>query len=129
MNLHGYVIRLETILRSRQDFELNDMRLTLMSLGAVIVAKLTFYDGSQLSFTEQVEQVAPRQVERRAYKFHYQRADGTLVFRYDNSPHHPHLTTFPAHKHVGEQVIESPAPDLTEVLREIDKLLYPDADS
>ncbi len=60
------------------------------------------------------------------YSFHYQRADSTLIFRYDNSPHFPNLPTFPAHKHTPDGVIPSAAPDLADVLREIDERLYPD---
>jgi len=54
----------------------------------------------------------------------HQRADGTLVFRYDNVPHHPEIVTFPHHKHVGETITAARPPDLSEVLREIDGLLY-----
>jgi hypothetical protein len=31
------------------------------------------------------------------YSFHYQNADETLRFRYDNAPHHGDLPTFPHH--------------------------------
>lgn len=65
-----------------------------------------------------------RNVRRVRYKFHYQRADGTLIFRYDNAPHHPGLSTFPHHKHVGNSIVPAEAPDLSEVLREIDTLIY-----
>jgi hypothetical protein len=55
-----------------------------------------------------------------------QDADGNLIFRYDNAPHHPHLSTFPAHKHVGSSVIDAEPPDLNDVLAEIDAIIYPD---
>ena len=60
------------------------------------------------------------------YNYHYQRADGTLVFRYDNAPHYPDLPGFPEHKHSGGQVLSAPAPDLSQVLIEADRYLYPD---
>jgi hypothetical protein len=50
-------------------------------------------------------------------------------FRYDNSPHHPHLATFPSHKHMEDAVIEAEAPDLTDVLREVDAMIYPKSES
>ncbi|MBI4770864.1 MAG: hypothetical protein HY784_10765 [Chloroflexi bacterium] len=59
------------------------------------------------------------------YRYHYQRDDGTLIFRYDSSPHYPNLATHPHHKHVGDQVIAARPPDLSDVLREIDALIYP----
>lgn len=33
------------------------------------------------------------------YNYMLLAADESPVFSYDNSPHHPHLTTFPHHKH------------------------------
>ena len=45
---------------------------------------------------------------------------------YDNAPHYPDLPGFPEHKHDGEQVLSAPAPDLSQVLRETDRYLYPD---
>ncbi len=59
------------------------------------------------------------------YRRHYQRADGRRVFRYDNAPHYPDLPGFPAHKHEDDWVVPAPAPDLSEVLQEIDGHLYP----
>ena len=50
--------------------------------------------------------------------------DGNLVFRYDNAPHYPHLSTFPAHKHVGGSVVEAEPPDLSDVLVEINDIVY-----
>ena len=125
MSLYSYLARLEDTLRSRQDITLEDLHLTLTTIGAIVRADIRFYDGSRLSMVEEVEKVGLGDVRRIAYKFHYQRADGILAFRYDNSPHHPHLSTFPSHKHVGDSVVEAEAPDLTDVLREIDAIIYP----
>lgn len=53
-----------------------------------------------------------------SYTYQYMRADGTLIFRYDDTNHFPHLHTAPHHKHVGEnEVIPAHAPDLQSVLR------------
>ena len=57
--------------------------------------------------------------------FHYQRPDGTCVVRYDNAPHHPQVSTFPDHKHMDDRIEAAEPPDLSEVLREIDGILYP----
>ena len=62
------------------------------------------------------------------FRYQYQDMDSNLRFRYDNSPHYPHLATFPSHKHVGNDVIAAEAPDLADVLREIDLILYPRTD-
>ncbi|QGA80930.1 toxin-antitoxin system TumE family protein [Candidatus Nanohalobium constans] len=40
------------------------------------------------------------------YSFHWQ--DGEDIVRFDNSPHHEDLDTFPDHLHVGDEVKETP---------------------
>lgn len=58
------------------------------------------------------------------YAYHYQKADGTLVFRYDNTAHYKSVSTFPHHKHVkGGKVEPSGVPTLEQVLREIEELI------
>jgi hypothetical protein len=43
-----------------------------------------------------------------------------LEFRtWDDAPHHRHLTTFPYHKHIKDQVVESLSTGLPQVLQEI----------
>jgi hypothetical protein len=124
VTLQGYLARLVDTLHSRHDITLEELRLMLTTVGAIFQANARFYDGSRLLIVEEVERVSSRDVRRVAYKFHYQKTDGTLVFRYDDSPHHPHLSTFPHHKHAGDSIIEAAAPDLADVLREIDALIY-----
>lgn len=85
-------------------------------------ADVHFIDNSLLHFRELfVKQEKPF---KKAYAYHYQRADGTIVFRYDNAPHFPNLPTAPNHKHVGEtDVIAADAPDLQSVLKEIEAII------
>ena len=56
-----------------------------------------------------------------SYRYHYQKADGSTIFRYDNAPHHRELSTYPDHKHSGESIIEVERPDIEQVLDEIKK--------
>jgi hypothetical protein len=90
----------------------------------LVHGELTFADDSCLYFRELVEMQA--QVVRIMYSYHYQRVDGTLVFRYDDTPHFPALSQFPYHKHVGSQAnaITAQPSDLVAVLREIEAM-YP----
>jgi len=125
MTLDSYLARLENTLRSRQDFEIEKMSSDAFFTGALFRARLRFYDNSTLYAAEELENLGQREIDRIEYAFHYQRADGTLIFRYDNSPHYPDLPTFPSHKHTPDGVIASEAPDLTDILREIDGILYP----
>ena len=85
---------------------------------------LYFADGSRLHFRELVE--VQVQVVRRMYSYHYQDAEAALIFRYDDTPHHPSLSNFPHHKHAGSEtdVIPATPPDLPTVLGEIE-VIYP----
>jgi len=53
------------------------------------------------------------------YRYHYQDATNTLIFRYDNSPHHPDISTFPDHKHVFDEVMKTDKPSIQEIIDEI----------
>ncbi|MBX3050774.1 MAG: hypothetical protein KF753_04830 [Caldilineaceae bacterium] len=125
MTVGRYLARLENTLRSRQHFEIEQMLSNTFSAGALFRARLRFYDNSTLYVAEDLESLGQSEIERVAYAFHYQHTDGTLIFRYDNSPHYPDLSTFPAHKHTPDGVIAADAPDLADILREIDAILYP----
>ncbi|HHJ06666.1 MAG TPA: hypothetical protein ENK24_04125 [Anaerolineae bacterium] len=126
--LHRYLARLQDTILSRQEVETKAIeifdRSDKIGQTSEFYARLGFYDGSELQVMEKlmIERyilVKPR------YVYHYQQADGSLVFRYDNAPHHPEIETYPHHKHIGAQVVAALPPDLSEVLREIDGILYP----
>lgn len=126
MSLYHYLVHLETVLRSRQDIEVSVLQVDVITIGAKFKAELGFHDGSHLSIVEQLERVDQQSFERAAYKYHYQDSQDNLIFRYDNSPHYPRLPTFPDHKHIGDTVVESQPPELTDILAEIDTIIYPD---
>ena len=88
-----------------------------------IRGNIHFADGSRLHLRELTD--TETIVQRIAYVYHYQRADGALVFRYDNTAHYPGLPNAPHHKHDGgeENVVSAQAPDLAAVIREIEDLL------
>lgn len=88
-----------------------------------IRGSIYFFDGSTLHLREFVN--VERDVERYMYAYHYQQPDGTLVFRYDNTPHFPALPTFPHHKHAGSasNVVAADPPALQAVLIEIQGLM------
>jgi hypothetical protein len=124
MSLYHYLVRLEAVLASRQDIEVESLVVDIVTIGVKLSSELRFYDGSRLSIVEQLEPAGGRDYKRAAYKYHYQDQRGGLIFRYDNSPHYSHLSTFPDHKHAGDMVIESKPPDLNDVLAEIDAIIY-----
>jgi hypothetical protein len=87
-----------------------------------IRAEIYFIDDSLFHFRELF--IGSGQWQKKTYTYHYQRADGTLIFRYDNAPHYPDLPSAPHHKHVGESdVIATNMPDFFSVLKEIESLI------
>lgn len=78
-----------------------------------------FKDDSRLHFRELV--TTDPSVQLMSYTYHYMSADGTLIFRYDNSDHYLHLSSALHHKHIGDNnVIAASAPNLESVLNEIE---------
>ncbi|MBV6400811.1 MAG: hypothetical protein CNIPEHKO_01105 [Anaerolineales bacterium] len=87
-----------------------------------IRGEVGFNDGSILFFRELIDLRLP--LHKVMYAYHYQRADGSFVFRYDNTAHHKHISTFPNHKHLTDGNIESSAvPALEQIMREIESLI------
>ncbi|PSB18604.1 hypothetical protein C7B65_15030 [Phormidesmis priestleyi ULC007] len=86
-----------------------------------IRAEIKFTDGSILRVREFVS--VEISVDRDMYAYQYMDATNSLIFRYDNTPHHKklNLPTYPNHKHDGseENVTTSSAPTLLDVLQEI----------
>jgi len=75
-----------------------------------------FAEGSRLEFTERVV-VEQRRLVKKEYRYHLV-SGGATVFRYDNAPHHPQISTFPHHKHVGAKILPAVEPDFSRVLDE-----------
>lgn len=74
-----------------------------------------FYDNSLLELSEAIHD-KEGMFAWLSYRYHYQRPDGRVIFRYDNTPHHPKFKTHPDHKHTEERVVESVRPGIEEVL-------------
>jgi len=68
-------------------------------------------DNSVLHIREYVN--VQNDIELYMYAYQYQDANDLLIFRYDNTPHFPNLSTFPHHKHNGNEtdVIPSICPN------------------
>lgn len=129
MRLSVYCDFVYDLVNSRRDIYVDwfNIRVLKGRSKALIEGRVRFWDDSLLRVEEEV-------VERGivsiviSYAYHYQSASGALLFRYDNSPHYPEIPTFPHHKHIvvgGSEIVEpAQPPGLSEVLREIEGLLY-----
>jgi len=85
-----------------------------------LLATIEFSDGSKLRLNL-IAQAGSGFLDWRAYSFHFRDRNNRLIFRYDNSPHYPHLPLFPHHKHVGPRdVVEGSAqPSIHLIARDI----------
>ena len=87
-----------------------------------IRGEVGFNNGSVLFFRELIDLRLP--LHKVMYAYHYQKADGVLIFRYDNTAHHKSIPSFPHHKHLKDgDVVSSDVPTLEFVLREIENLV------
>ena len=109
----GRIVRSSNIYKDEREAEIIFLR-----------GEIRFTDDSHLHFREFVQLIQGQPPHRYKYAYHYQRADETIFFRYDNARHYPDLPTAPHHKHIGEEdVIASSPPDLHFVLKEIEALI------
>ena len=79
--------------------------------------KIVFYDATVLEFAGSITPDGLR------YRYQYMEDNGNLIFRYDNVPHHPQLSTFPDHKHDKNTTTESGPVDLKQVVEDIIDLI------
>jgi len=122
--LKRYLYRLYDTLVSRGYVEIERLDFDeLPGRQGIIEGRLKFPDQSLLDFDE-VVLLRQEQIVKLRYAYHYQNESGEVIFRYDNAPHYPNIFTYPHHKHVGSAVEPTQAPDLSEVLREIEQLIF-----
>jgi hypothetical protein len=98
-----------------KEFEILDLK--IFQGGFYIKVKVILKGNSKLYIREYVD------TEERNYSYHWQDAEGNLIIRWDNAPHHKNLRTYPHHKHKGNKVEESFETTCEKILLEISKLL------
>jgi len=81
----------------------------------LIKIKANLKDGSILYVRELVK------ADCSFYSYHWQDAEGNLLLRWDNAPHHPAIPTFPHHLHQGNKIIAAYRITIKEVLDEIER--------
>ncbi|MFW6009104.1 MAG: toxin-antitoxin system TumE family protein [archaeon] len=57
------------------------------------------------------------------YSFHWQNENNELIIRWDNSPHHKNIKTFPHHKHIKQKVKPSYEISFEQILNYIENKL------
>lgn len=101
--------------------------LVLEGIGLLRIRAL-LVNGDILYLLERFEEADGRIVVGK-YSFHWQRADGCLIRRWDNAPHHPEISSFPSHLHEGDEnhVLAHEALGIFQVLENIEKALVEQA--
>jgi len=90
----------------------------------ILKGTITFIDSSKLYFLEYIL-AEGNSLRRVSYRFHYTDSQGTMIFRYDNAPHHPEVPSHPHHKHLPDgRVVATKEKSLLEVLAEIASLIF-----
>lgn len=84
--------------------------------------RVRFEEGSLFEVSEAVIS-EDNQLKHLGYSYHFQDKENQLIFRYDNTPHYPNMKTFPNHKHLLDNVIESVKPPLSDVVNEINGIM------
>ena len=93
-------------------------KIKLDDFSGIIKGRLYFENGT-LDFIEVIKLRNNRVRKKKKYKYHFMLNDNSFVFRYDNVPHHAKIKTFPHHKHVKDDIVESNEPNLLSILKEI----------
>lgn len=101
----------------------HEVHLTNLSpFTAYLEGEAVFTDGSEFFFFEFLRSVKG-ETKREKYRYQYQSISEKLIFRYDNAPHFRRVKTFPNHKHLKDSIINSMAPNLKKILKEIEKIV------
>jgi hypothetical protein len=116
LNARDYYLELQQAIHAAPHVLRSDVRFEEIDVAECYVrGVLTLIDGFELHIAEYV--VTDPDVTRPKYRYHLQALDGGLVSRWDNAPHHKDMSTFPDHRHDGQDGIHpSPAMSVVDVL-------------
>jgi hypothetical protein len=83
--------------------EINDIAKTVLKI------KVNFIDDTSLNIYESESYILDK------YKYGYQWMSkyDELIHRWDNTPHHPQISTFPHHQHIGDEPNVHPSEKMT----------------
>ena len=124
MQVIDYFSEIQSLIRSSIFVENVDVEYEVKSRSIGIVhGILGMIDGSTLQFMELIN-IKRDKVIHLKYRFHLMDVNDKIVFRYDNSPHHPEIATYPHHKHVKGEAVprRSKEVGLKDVLLEIEEM-------
>ncbi|HEX9975503.1 MAG TPA: DUF6516 family protein [bacterium] len=83
-----------------------------------LVAQVNLIDGSELHIKDYLFLDG-----KRKYSYHWQDANGNLISRWDNSPHHQEISTFPHHRHLPDATIDSQQRNIRDIFKIITEII------
>ena len=93
----------------------------LTSVRGNLRIRLQFPDQSLLEISEAIVLIG-EEPSWLSYRYHYQSPGTGLIFRYDNAPHRPEISSYRDHKHTRDSVVASPHPSIEQILEEVRSL-------
>lgn len=117
VNAREYYQQIQNALSSNRLVITSDMSFNEVDVDECYIrGSLTLLNSFRLHIAEYT--ITAPVLNRIKYRYHLQKLDGTLVSRWDNVPHHPHIATFPHHCHDAHEDIHPSAPmDILAILK------------
>ncbi|BBC22757.1 DUF6516 family protein [Pseudanabaena sp. ABRG5-3] len=117
--IEDYFVQLEEIIKEFPNIRFVSITKKIYNISqGYISGSIIFENNHRLDFVE-VKNIEI--LNKIKYRYHYMNDEQVMIFRYDNAPHHTNVSTFPHHKHDGENIRESGEPSLDQVLLEISR--------
>ena len=115
--IEDYFLQVEEILREFPSIRSRVLTQKIYNhFQGYISGKIVFENGHSLEFAEVVD---TEQATKVKYRYQYMDEKQSLIFRYDNAPHHKEVKSFPHHRHTPNKVTDSNEPGLNNILLEI----------
>jgi hypothetical protein len=118
-NFRDYFNRVDQLLENCSNAYVENYSATILTSDrANLKLRLRFYFKYLLSISEALI-VVDEKITAIDYRYHFQDEQNNLIFRYDNTPHFPDLSSFPHHKHLGDRVVACEQPDISQVIQDV----------
>ena len=117
--IEDYFVQLEEIIKDFPNIRFVSITKKIYNISqGYISGSIIFENNHRLDFVE-VKNIEV--LNKIKYRYHYMNDEQVMIFRYDNAPHHANVSTFPHHKHDGDNIRESAELSLDQVLLEISR--------
>ena len=117
-SFRDYFDQIDQLLEAYPNVYVENYNATILSSErANLKLRLRFYFKYLLSISEALV-VVDEQITAIDYRYHFQDGQNNLIFRYDNTPHFPNLSSFPHHKHLVDRVIACGQPNIAMVIQD-----------